>query len=294
MMPVAMTYTSLLADLRRYLERGSLADPSVYEQLPSLVNLAERRCAQELKIQGFIQSVTATFSPGNPVVDKPNRWRETVSMNYGTGKNTVASVTITAGGAGYLAPPVVTFTGGAGTGAAATAVITDGVVTDVLITDGGQNYTSAPTVTFTLGDGIGATGTAVRSTEDNQRNMVLPRSYEYCRSYWPDDSQTGNPLFYADYDYQHFLIVPTPVRAFPFELVYWEQPVFLDDVTQTNWLTEYAPNLLLYASLLEASPFLKADERIQTWQALYDRTAQAVNGEDLRKIIDRAQRRKDA
>ncbi len=293
-MPVAMTFTSLLADLRRYLERGNVTDTEVYEQLPSLINLAERRCAQELKIQGFTQVVTSAFSPSNPVVDKPNRWRETISINYGTGKNTVASVTITDGGDGYLAPPTVTFTGGGGTGAAATAVITDGVVTDVLITSGGQDYTSAPTVTFTLGDGEGATGTAVRNTQDNQRNIILPRSLEYCQSYWPDETQTGNPLFYADYDYQHFLIVPTPVRAFPFQLNFWEQPALLDDTTQTNFLTDYVPNLLLYGALLEATPFLKNDERIKTWQDMYDRAAAAVSGEDIRKILDRAQRRKDA
>ena len=44
-MPVAMTYTSLLNDIRAYLERGATlaTDPTVYEQLPNLVNLAERR-----------------------------------------------------------------------------------------------------------------------------------------------------------------------------------------------------------------------------------------------------------
>ena len=52
--------------------------------------------------------------------------------------------------------------------------------------------------------------------------------------------------------------------------------------------------MLLYGSLLEAAPFLKNDDRIQTWQALYDRAVQAFNGEDLKRIIDRTAIRNEA
>ena len=47
-MPTAMTYNSLLNDLRAYLERGATlaTDPTVYEQLPQLINMAERRLAR--------------------------------------------------------------------------------------------------------------------------------------------------------------------------------------------------------------------------------------------------------
>jgi hypothetical protein len=68
----------------------------------------------------------------------------------------------------------------------------------------------------------------------------------------------------------------------------------LDDVVQTNWLSEYAPQLLLYGTLLEATPFLKNDERIPVWQSMYDRAAAMLNGEDLAKILDRSAVRKEA
>ena len=53
-----MTYSSLLEDVRRYLERGFTAesDQIVYEQLPRLITLGERRISRELKIQGFIRA----------------------------------------------------------------------------------------------------------------------------------------------------------------------------------------------------------------------------------------------
>ncbi len=70
------------------------------------------------------------------------------NANINTITKKVISVTITRQGQNYATPPTVTFSGGGGTGAAGTAVLTSGKVTTVTITNGGANYTSAPTVTF--------------------------------------------------------------------------------------------------------------------------------------------------
>lgn len=215
-MATAMTFASLQEDVRRYLERGSVADADVYAQIPSLINLAERQIASELKVQGFIDVLTFNLVAGQSVYDKPDRWRTTVSMSFGDG------------------------------------------------------------ATF------------------ESRVSILPRSYEYARAYWPDSTVQGAPEFYADYDYSHWLIVPTPDAAYPAEALVDRMPALLDDANQTNWLTDFAPQLLLYRTLLEASPFLKNDERIPVWQSLYDRAAAMINGEDLSKIFDRAAARKEA
>lgn len=206
-----MTYDSLLVDLRRYLERGFTAesDQIVYEQLPRLITLAERRIAAELKIEGFIVPVTTVLQSGVATYMKPDRWRDTVSMNL-------------------------------------------------------------------------------------EGKPVLARSYEYIRNYWPDLTQTGEPAYYADYDYQYWIIAPTPSSAKVLEIIYYQQPPLLGPESQTNYLTEYAPYLLLYGALLEATPFLKNDERIGTWQSMYDRAAQGVNSEDLKRILDRAANRSEA
>jgi hypothetical protein len=213
-MPIAMTFASLQEDVRRYLERGYVEDTTVFEQLPSLINLAERAIANELKFQGFINVVTTTLAPGTSTYDKPDRWRETISMNFGSG--------------------------------------------------------------------VGNT----------TRNPIFARSYEYCRTYWPDPTVQGVPEFYADYDYAHWLLVPTPDANYPLEILYYQQPPLLDDTNQTNWLTDYAPNALLYRTLLEATPFLKNDERIPTWSTMYGQQMQALNTMDLQKIVDRAATRK--
>ena len=65
-MSYTMTYDSLLVDLRRYLERGftEASDQIVFDQLPRLITLGERRIARELKIEGFIRAVNLPLSIG--------------------------------------------------------------------------------------------------------------------------------------------------------------------------------------------------------------------------------------
>ncbi len=214
-MPTMMTFESLQQDIRDYLERGDIDDTVVFDQLPRLINLAERDIARSLKIQGFINVVTTTMGIGQSVYAKPDRWRSTVSMNFGVGTAQV-------------------------------------------------------------------------------RTSIFPRSYEYTRVFHPDEDLTGQPEFYADYNYSNWLIAPTPDQAYPLEILYYELPALLDDSNQTNFLTDFAPNVLLHGSLLQATPFLKNDARIQVWQSTYDRDLKLLNGEDLQKIIDRSVTRQEA
>jgi hypothetical protein len=140
------------------------------------------------------------------------------------------------------------------------------------------------TISMNIGTGV----------QNNTRVQIFTRAYEYLRSYWPDQTQVAEPVFYADYNYTNWIFAPTPDQAYPIEILYYELPALLDDNNQTNWLTEYAPNLLLYATLLEATPFLKNDERIPVWTNMYAMAAQALNGEDLKKILDRGAVRNEA
>jgi hypothetical protein len=141
---------------------------------------------------------------------------------------------------------------------------------------------------ISLNVGQAATGNSVRS-------QVFPRSYEYLRQYWPDDTQTNTtvygtpapPKFYAEYNYQNIIVAPTPDAAYPAEIVYYEEPALLDATNNTNFITQYMPNLLLYSTLLECSPFLKKDDRIATWQDLYDRAAAVANEESKYGVTDR-------
>jgi hypothetical protein len=120
-----------------------------------------------------------------------------------------------------------------------------------------------------------------------ERRPVLLRKYEYLREYWPDATQTEVPKFYCDYDYTHWLVAPTPASAYTFEVIYYERIQPLDSSNQTNWFTIYAPQAMLYGSLLQAMPFLKNDERIPMWQGQYDKIVNVLKTEDLTRIADR-------
>lgn len=124
-------------------------------------------------------------------------------------------------------------------------------------------------------------------TVAGKRYPVLLRKYEYLREYWPDPAQELIPKFYCDYDYTHWLVAPTPDAAYNFEVLYYERIQPLDDTNQTNWFTIYAPQALLYGSLLQSMSFLKNDERVPLWQGIYDQAMQTLMAEDRLRIADR-------
>lgn len=119
------------------------------------------------------------------------------------------------------------------------------------------------------------------------RQPILNRRYEYLREYWPDPTAQGTPVFYADYDYSNWLVAPTPSSAFAFEVLYYERVQPLDSSNQTNWFTIYAPQALLYGSLLQAMPFLKNDERVPMWQGQYKLIMDTLMAEDKLRLADR-------
>ena len=120
-----------------------------------------------------------------------------------------------------------------------------------------------------------------------ERVYLQQRTYEYCREF-SNGSNGPSPRYYSDYGYEHFYVTPV-TGSVAFELAYYERPEPLSTANQTNWITQYSPQLLLYATLLEAQPFLKRPERIAEFQAMYDRALQGLAQETTRRIgSDRA------
>jgi hypothetical protein len=149
------------------------------------------------------------------------------------------------------------------------------------------------TSTMTLGDPVilkparWHKTVSMNVTVAGKRQPVFLRKYEYLREYWPDATQQDVPKFYCDYDYTHWLIAPTPDVAYGFEVVYYERVQPLDSSNQTNWFTQYAPQAILYGSLLQAMPFLKNDERLPMWQSIYQQAMDILTTEDKLRVADR-------
>lgn len=81
------------------------------------------------------------------------------------GTSNVDSIVVTAGGSAYTSAPTVAITGGGGSGATATATVSNGVVVSITVTASGTGYTSTPSVGFSGGGGSGAAATALMSAE---------------------------------------------------------------------------------------------------------------------------------
>ena len=109
----------------------------------------------------------------------------------------------------------------------------------------------------------------------SEYEYLLFKHVTFIRSYTPNPATTGTPKYYALFDDNTFILAPTPSTNFTFELHYKFRPASLTAGagSGTTWLSENAPDALLYGSLVEAATFLKTPEEA----ARYDqRFAQAV------------------
>jgi len=169
--------------------------------------------------------------------------------------------------------------------------LAESIISDELKILGQQETVSA---TMVQGNPVIAKPTRWRKTTSfnitvaGERKPLLLRKYEYLRNYWPNPTTEDEPLFYADYDFDNWLIAPTPDAAYAFEVLYYEKIQPLDATNQTNWFTINAPQAMLYGTLLQAMPFLKNDSRVQLWQSLYDRAIQTLKLENDTRTIDRS------
>jgi len=119
------------------------------------------------------------------------------------------------------------------------------------------------------------------------KQPIYLRKYEYLTSYWPNNTNTAAPVYYADYDYDHWYLAPTPDQAYQFEVLFYERIQPLSSTNQTNWLTQNAPNAMLFGTLLQMTPFLKNDARIPTWQSMFDKALATLKKEDDLRTGDR-------
>ncbi len=122
--------------------------------------------------------------------------------------------------------------------------------------------------------------------------VLKERSRENIQAMYPVLTDTAAPKYYSEWQENYYYVGPTPDDAYPFELMYYQQPPSLDDIQQTNYLTENAPDLLLYSTLLEAEGYLKNDERLPVWKAARDEILQNYGVLDVRRQSDRQQNTK--
>lgn len=81
-------------------------------------------------------------------------------------------------------------------------------------------------------------------------------------------ASSGRPRFYGLYGGM-VRLHPAPDRPYDGELVYLAAIPALSDANPTNWLLTQHPDAYLYGALAQSAPYLRADERLATWGALF-------------------------
>jgi hypothetical protein len=94
----------------------------------------------------------------------------------------------------------------------------------------------------------------------------------------------GKPKYYSIIGTQ-IEVIATPDSSYTGELTYYAKITALSDSNTSNWLLAYAPDLYLYGALLEATPYLKDDERLGTWSQLYANTLSDMEVADQRASV---------
>jgi|TARA_S200002703_G_scaffold59896_1_gene51874 hypothetical protein len=98
-------------------------------------------------------------------------------------------------------------------------------------------------------------------TNGSNKEFVLFKDVNFVQSFNPNNSTTGAPRYYAQFDIDNFILGPTPDAAYAVELHYFYRPLSLtaSGDNGTTWLSTNASVALLYGSLIEAYTFMKGE-----------------------------------
>lgn len=98
---------------------------------------------------------------------------------------------------------------------------------------------------------------------------------EWIYAAYPTRSADSAPKFIAR-DGSTFIFGPYPDTSYTVAGIYFKKLDALSGSNTTNWLITDAPDLLLYASLVEAATDLVQDQRVVLWEQKYQQAKREV------------------
>jgi hypothetical protein len=113
----------------------------------------------------------------------------------------------------------------------------------------------------------------------DDRTYLIQKDISFMNEYAPDRTSTGaaTPKYYAMWDQDTHYLAPTPNAALTVELAYTYKPPGLTSTNTSTWLSQNAPNVLLYGCILEALGYLKGPaDMIQYYDKMYNQSVQAL------------------
>lgn len=113
---------------------------------------------------------------------------------------------------------------------------------------------------------------------DGQRPLER-KSPEWIYAQYPSGAAAGTPQYVAR-DGNTLIFGPAPADGLVLKGMYYARPLPLAEDAPTNWFTENAIDLLMFAALCEAAPYMVNDARIPVWEAKFAALLDDLQQED--------------
>ena len=101
------------------------------------------------------------------------------------------------------------------------------------------------------------------------RTQLKHRPYEFLIDYWPVSASTGTPRYYGFKTNTQIRVAPTPSTTVDSEIGFITQITTITSASPTNYFTTNCESALFYASMIEASLFMKSFNTVPVWSQEY-------------------------
>ena len=131
----------------------------------------------------------------------------------------------------------------------------------------GNRYVSMPSDLLIL--------RSVQIINSNVRDFLEKKDTSFISEFAPNETVTGTPKYFANWDETNILLAPTPNANFEVQINYIKDPPHFDSSTNT-FLSEHQEAMLLYGVLRECFGFLKGPEDLyKLYSDRYNQNIQA-------------------
>ena len=116
-------------------------------------------------------------------------------------------------------------------------------------------------------------------TTTNYKEFLENKDVNFVQQYAVDAGINTTPKYYSVFDVNNFIVGPTPNLAYDVELHYYYRPASITAgaASGTSWLSENAPNALLYGSLVEAYTYMKGEaDMLQLYEQRFAQEVQRL------------------
>jgi len=115
---------------------------------------------------------------------------------------------------------------------------------------------------------------------------LMQKDSSFLAEYNPTPANTssyGEPKYWANFNATTWFVAPTPNTNYTINIAYYQQPVSItSSTTSTSYVSVYAQDLLLYASLVETYKYLKGPtDMIQVFEQSYQEALRSFDVEQL-------------